>query len=397
MTVLAGSQIVVGVTGGIAAYKSADFVSKLVQAGALVDVILTDAAMSFVGPATFQALTKRMVHTGVFEPWTESYFGHISLGHAADALIVIPATANSIAKLAHGLAVDMLGAVALSTKAPLLIVPAMEHDMFHHPSTQANLALLEQRGAVRVGPEQGRLASGEMGDGRMTAPETVVSALRAVLGRNGPLRGKRLVITAGGTREPLDPIRYLGNRSSGRMGYALAQAAIDAGAGVTLISAATGQTPPYDARHRAVTTAAEMLTAVREAVAEADILVMAAAVADFRPVHTQSTKIKKEPGLDRIDLALERTTDIIATVDKPGLMKIGFAAETHDLIAYATSKLRDKGLAMIVANDAELTIGSTESTAHLIFADGRMIDLPRMPKSDVAAEVVAQIAQLAHG
>lgn len=397
VTVLAGSQIIVGVTGGIAAYKAADFVSKLVQAGAAVDVILTEAAEKFVGQATFQSLTKRTVHGGVFEPWTESYFGHISLGHSAQAIVVIPATANTIARLAHGLADDMLGAVALSTNAPLLVVPAMEHDMFHHPATQANLALLERRGATRVGPEKGRLASGELGDGRMSSPESVLSAVRQVLGRNGPLRGKRLVVTAGGTREPLDPIRYLGNRSSGIMGYALAQAAIDVGANVTLVSSALGQTPPYGAKHVRVTTAAEMLAAVQDAVQTADILVMAAAVADFRPSRAQATKIKKTPGVNVLDLPLERTPDIIASIDKPGLLKIGFAAETHDLIAYATQKLRDKGLAMIVANDAESTIGSADSTAHMIFADGRVVSLPRLPKSVVATEVVAQIVRLANG
>jgi phosphopantothenoylcysteine decarboxylase/phosphopantothenate--cysteine ligase len=395
--VLSSSRIVVGVTGGIAAYKAADFTSKLVQAGAIVDVVLTEAAERFVGSATFQALTKRAVHSGVFEPWTESYFGHISLGHLADAIVLIPATANSIAKLAHGLADDMLGAVALSSKAPLIVVPAMEHEMFHHPATRANVDLLEQRGAIRVGPERGRLASGETGDGRMASPETVLSALRFVLGRGGPLAGRRLVVTAGGTREPLDPIRYLGNRSSGLMGHALAQSAIDAGAAVTLITSAAGQPSPYGATVVPVTTAREMLDAVVGAAEHADVLVMAAAVADFRPTRASAAKIKKQPGIDRLDLSLERTPDIVGSISNLGMIKIGFAAETENLIGYATGKLHEKGLAMIVANDAESTIGQAESTAHLIFADGRAIDLLRMPKAEVADVVLSHIVELVNG
>jgi phosphopantothenoylcysteine decarboxylase/phosphopantothenate--cysteine ligase len=394
VSVLSGSRVVLGVTGGIAAYKAADLASKLVQAGALVDVIMTEAATRLVGIATFQALTKRPVHTDVFESWTESYFGHISLGHEADAIIVAPATANSIAKLANGLADDMLGAVVLSSKAPLLIVPAMEHDMFRHPATQANIATLVARGAVQVGPESGRLASGEVGEGRMTSPEAIVGALRRVLGRSGPLAGRTLVVTAGGTREPLDPIRYLGNRSSGRMGHAIAQAAIDAGAIVTLITTTTALAVPNGAEPVYVQTAEEMFEAVQCAAERAEILVMSAAVADFRPADAKRTKIKKQPGTEGLPLDLVRNPDIIASVSRPGMIKVGFAAETEDLIPYAAAKLAAKGLDMIVANDAESTIGSTESTAHFLFAHGNPISLPRLPKDEVAARVVAEIARI---
>jgi phosphopantothenoylcysteine decarboxylase/phosphopantothenate--cysteine ligase len=394
VSVLSGSRVVLGVTGGIAAYKAADLASKLVQAGALVDVIMTEAATRLVGIATFQSLTKRPVHTDVFESWTDSYFGHISLGHEADAIVVAPATANSIARLANGLADDMLGAVVLSSKAPLVIVPAMEHDMFRHPATQANIAMLAARGAIQVGPESGRLASGEVGEGRMSSPETIVGALRRVLGRSGPLAGKRLVVTAGGTREPLDPIRFLGNRSSGRMGHAIAQAAIDAGAIVTLITTATELAVPYGAEHVSVQTAGEMLEAVRCAADRADILVMSAAVADFRPADAKRTKIKKQPGTEGLPLDLVRNPDIIASVTRPGLVKVGFAAETEDLIPYAAAKLAAKGLDMIVANDAESTIGSTESTAHFLFAEGEPISLPRLSKHEVAARVVTEIARM---
>lgn len=395
MSVLTGSRIILGVTGGIAAYKAADLASKLVQSGATVDVIMTEAATQLIGPMTFQALTKRPVHTSVFTPWTESWYGHISLGHEADAIVVAPATANSIAKLAHGQADDMLGAVALSTRAPLLIAPAMEHDMYRHPATQANLRTLLDRGAAQVGPETGRLASGEMGEGRMAPPETILGALRQVLGRSGPLAGARMVITAGGTQEPLDPIRYIGNRSSGLMGHALAQAAIDAGAQVTLVTTAKTLPAPYGADVVHVRTAEQMLDAVTANVRCADILAMSAAVADFRPKDSQRSKIKKQAGMDGITLELVRNPDILASISKPGLIKVGFAAETDNLLQYAEGKLREKELDLIVANDAESTIGSPESTAYLLFPNAETVSLPRMPKHEVAERIVAEIARIA--
>lgn len=394
MSVLNGSRVVVGVTGGIAAYKAADFVSKLVQAGALVDVILTESAERFVGPVTFRALTKRAVYSTVFDPWTETSLGHITLGHEADAIVVIPATAQTIARLATGLADDMLGAAVLSSRAPLLIVPSMEHDMYRHPATQANLNTLTARGASVVGPESGRLASGEYGEGRMSSPETVVGALRQSLGQAGSLAGKRVVISAGGTREPFDPIRYIGNRSSGRMGYALAQSAVDHGAVVTLVSAAVELPAPYGVELILVQTAEEMSVAVNAAVATADVLIMAAAVADFRPAAPQSNKIKKRTAKDAMTVDLVRTPDILSGIARSGLLKVGFAAETSDLIEYATAKLHSKNLAMIVANDAESTIGGLESTAHLIFAGGGMTSLPRLPKTEVADRVITEIAQM---
>jgi phosphopantothenoylcysteine decarboxylase / phosphopantothenate---cysteine ligase len=394
LNVLNGSRIVLGVTGGIAAYKSADLASKLVQAGANVDVVMTEAATKLVGPATFQALTKRPVYADVFEPWTPEWHGHISLGHDADAVVIAPATANSIAKLANGLADDMLGAVVLSTRATVLVVPAMEHEMYRHPATQSNLKVLHDRGVVQIGPESGRLASGEIGEGRMAAPETIVSALRMSVGRHGPLAGCQVVVTAGGTQEPLDPIRFLGNRSSGLMGHALAQAAIDAGAGVTLVTSSTSLPIPYGARVVQFRTALELKAAVDTAVQEADVIIMSAAVADYRPKETASSKIKKQPGVNSLTIELVRNPDIVASIRRPGLVKVGFAAETNDLLEHATTKLRDKGLALIVANDAESTIGSRESTAHLLFATGENVNLPRMPKEQVAAEIVTHVARL---
>jgi len=227
---------VLGVTGGIAAYKAADLTSKLVQQGATVDVVLTEAGSSFISATTFEAITSRKVHSTAFEPWHGSWHGHISLGEEADAFIVAPATANVIAKLAHGIADDMLTTAALAATCPLLIAPAMEHSMYHHAATQENIGTLLGRGATMVGPNQGRLASGDVGDGRMAEPVEILGAARQLVGRNGSLAGMNVVVTAGGTVEPLDPVRYIGNRSSGRMGYELAQAAIDEGADAVLIS-----------------------------------------------------------------------------------------------------------------------------------------------------------------
>ena len=396
MSVLSGSRIIVGVTGGIAAYKAADLTSKLVQAGAIVDVIMTEAAEKFVGLATFQALTKRPVYQSVFAEWTENWHGHISLAQDADAIVVVPATANTIGRIATGLSDDMLGSVLLSTRAPLLIVPAMEHEMYRHPATQASLETLKARGVIQVGPETGRLASGKLGEGRMSSVETVIGSLRQVLGRGGPLSGMKIVITAGGTREPIDPVRYLGNRSSGLMGFSLAQAAIDAGASVTLISTIQSTAIPFGVDLVRVQTAQVMFEAVVRETESAQILVMAAAVADFRPELPARDKMKKTPGIDLMSLDLTKTADIIASVQKPGLLKIGFAAETQNLIEYATAKMHDKGLAMIVANDAELTIGSPDSAAFILFASGKpMVELPRMPKAQVAEYVMAEITTLA--
>lgn len=394
MSVLRNARILLGVTGGIAVYKAADLASKFVQAGSHVDVIMTSAARKFVGEVTFEALTKRKVHVDVFEAWTEHYFGHITLGHEADAFVVAPATANVIAHLAIGLAEDMLGTVALSTTAPLIIAPAMEHTMYHHPATQAHLATLKDRGAIIVGPDRGRLASGAEGDGRMAPVEAIIGAARLALGRQGPLAGVRVVVTAGGTHEPIDPVRFIGNGSSGLMGFALAQAAVDAGATVTLISGPTHLTPPFGVAFVPVITALDMFHAVQEATATADVLIMAAAVADYRPRDQRLVKIKKGLSDEPLVLELERNPDILASVSRPGLLKVGFAAETERLVENARAKLESKGLAMIVANDAATTIGSRTSEATLITADGSVESLPTMPKEELAAIIINRIVKL---
>ncbi|HEX5992706.1 MAG TPA: bifunctional phosphopantothenoylcysteine decarboxylase/phosphopantothenate--cysteine ligase CoaBC [Thermomicrobiales bacterium] len=394
MRVLEGKSIVLGVTGGIAAYKAASIASLLVQAGASVEVVMTEAAQQFVRPLTFSAITHASVHTDSFAPWHGNFTGHVSLAENADLLVIAPATAATIAKLALGLANDLISLIALSTTSPAVVAPGMEEHMLHHPATQGHLRTLTERGVTIVEPAHGRLASGAVGEGRMASPESVVAKATDVLGRSRRLAGKKFVITAGGTREPLDPIRYIGNRSSGAMGHALAAAAVAQGADVTLISAATGLRVPSGATLVNVETAAEMHHAVEQASVDADVLIMAAAVADFRPESKSRRKLKKSADMDYLDVRLVRNPDILATITRPDLLKIGFAAETEHLLENAAQKLHAKGLAMIVANDAESTIGASSSTATILTADGGITALPTMSKESLAVEIVAIVADL---
>lgn len=394
LTSIRDSRVVLGVSGGIAAYKAADLASKLVQLGAGVSVIMTESATRFVGVTTFEAITKQPVHTSVFEEWREDWHGHISLGRSADAIVVAPATASTLARLAHGLANDMLGAAVLSSDCPLIVAPAMEDAMYRHPATQENLSMLRSRGAIQVGPEEGRLASGETGTGRMAEPLTICGAVRQALGASGPLAGRRVVVTAGGTQEPLDPIRYIGNRSSGLMGYALAQVSIDAGAEVTLISGRSCLQPPYGAIHVPVGSVAEMKDAVERAVRGADVLLMSAAVSDYRPETRYEQKLKKDVAGSSMTVNLVANPDVVAGVQEPGLIKIGFAAETDALTENARTKLDAKTLDMIVANDAEATIGSPTSQASLIDADGTIESLDEMPKAALAEIIVERVVRL---
>ncbi len=387
------ANIVLGVTGGIAAYKAADLVSKLVQAGATVDVVMTEVAARFVGPLTFQALTGRPVHLDPFRLLEQTEMPHLSLAQRAHVLVIAPATANTLAKLAHGLADNLLCAVALATRAPLILAPAMDTDMWEHPATQENLEVLRRRGAWIVGPAEGRLASGRIGRGRMAEVPEILGTIRLVLGQDGPLAGKRVLVTAGGTQEPLDPVRYLGNRSSGKMGYALAQTALDRGAAVTLVTAPTALHPPVGAKRVEVRTAEEMRAAVLAALPECDILVMAAAVADFRPAEVAGQKIKKGAGLT---LHLERTPDILAEVaaerersGRPALV-VGFAAETEDLLRNARAKLEAKRLDLIVANDVsspDSGFGADTNRVILLDRYGLEQALPLLPKEEVAGRV----------
>jgi phosphopantothenoylcysteine decarboxylase/phosphopantothenate--cysteine ligase len=363
-----------------------------------VDVILTAAAREFVAPLTFQALTHRPVVTGMFDLLAETEIGHVSLARRADLLVIAPATANTIAKLASGLADNMLTTTALATEAPILLAPAMETHMWTNPVTQDNVErLCHLRDVTLVGPGEGRLASGASGVGRMAEPEQILDAASWVLGRQGPLAGHQVVVTAGGTREPLDPIRFLGNRSSGRMGYALARAARDRGARVTLVST-TGGEAPYGADLVSVETASEMCGAVLDALPGSSVLLMAAAVADYRPSEVVGHKIKKD-GRDRF-LELERTPDVLAQVAlqrSPDQVIVGFAAETEDLVENAREKLRRKHLDLIVANEARQAMGATANQVTLIGADGSVEELPLLPKDDVASQILDRVVALLAG
>jgi phosphopantothenoylcysteine decarboxylase/phosphopantothenate--cysteine ligase len=393
--ILEGKSIVLGVSGGIAAYKAAALCSGLVKAGAAVDVIMTEAACKFVMPLTFQALTHRPVVTEMFAMLAETEIGHVSLAKRADLLVLAPATANTIAKMATGLADNMLTTTALATSAPILLAPAMESHMWENPLTQANVArLCELRDVVVVGPGEGRLASGVSGVGRMAEPDEILDASRWALGRRGPLAGRRVVVTAGGTREALDPIRYLGNRSSGQMGHALAQAARDLGAGVVLIQT-TGGPPPYGVETVGVESAAEMAEAVMAALPGADALLMAAAVADYRPAAVAKQKIKKGEG--GLTLALERTTDILGWVGqerRPDQVIVGFAAETEDLVDNAYVKLQKKRLDLIVANDARRAMGAMTNQVTVINAEGEVESWPEQSKTVIAEQLMDRVVDL---
>ena len=401
MSILSKKHIILGVTGSIAAYKAADLASKLAQAGAQVDVILTGAAQKFVTPLTFQSVTGRRAYTDEDLWGNEAHVLHVGLGHAADLLVIAPCTANTIAKLAHGEAEGLLAVTALAMRSPLLVAPAMDGGMYDHPATQENIATLKTRGATFIGPAEGHLASGLSGVGRMVETAEILGHVRLLLGQKGPLAGKKIVVSAGGTQEPLDPVRVITNRSSGRQGYALAQSALDMGAQVTLITTPSALTPPVGARLVRVETARQMLESVLAESAHSDALVMAAAVADFRPKAIAKDKIKKEGGIPQIEL--EATEDILKAVavqraeTKCPRVVVGFAAESRDLLENAAHKLESKGLDLIAANDitAENAGFAVETNrVTLLFADGKKESLPLMDKAGVADVILGWVSKL---
>jgi len=399
-TPLQDKYVVLGVTGSIAAYKAADLASKLAQAGALVDTVLTEAATRFVSPLTFQSVTGRPAYTDADLWGAQAHVLHVGLGHKADLLVIAPATAQTMAKLAHGLADNLLTLTTLAATCPVLLAPAMDGGMFGHTATQANVCLLQERGLVIVGPGEGHLASGLKARGRMIEPAELVGHIRYLLSRGGPLAGRRVIVTAGGTQEPVDPVRVLTNRSSGKQGLALAQAALDAGADVTLIAAPISLPVPVGVQHIAVHTAAEMAGAVLDACPHADALLMAAAVADFRPAGPSVHKIKKAQGVPT--LALERTPDILSEVarqrresGRPRAV-VGFAAETENVLANAQAKLEAKGLDLMVANDvsaADAGFGVDTNRVTLIDAGGAN-PLPLLSKAEVADQVIERLVDL---
>jgi phosphopantothenoylcysteine decarboxylase/phosphopantothenate--cysteine ligase len=402
---LAGARVVLGVTGSIAAYKAVALASALTQARAVVDVILTREATALVQPLSFQAITHRPALADMFHLLAETEIGHVTLGHEADVVVVAPATAHTIARLALGLADDLLTTTVLATRAPLVVAPAMETNMLLHPATQQHLGTLRERGALIVEPGHGHLASGRSGQGRLAEPEAILDTIRQVLARRGDLAGWQVVVTAGGTQEPIDPVRVIANRSSGKMGYAVAAAARDRGAAVTLVSAPTALPVPGGVRLLRVETAAEMCDAVLAASVDADALVMAAAVADFQVAERRGAKIKKSGA--GLTLELVPTPDILAAVAAQrtrggvgrdgALVAVGFAAESEDLLANARDKLRRKHLDLIVANDVTREgsgFGTDTNQVTLLDRWGAEHPLPLLPKAEVAHHIWDQVLAL---
>jgi len=390
-------KIALGVTGGVAAYKAAELVRRLQQEHLDVQVVMTRAAQEFITPLTFAALTGQKVITDMFAAGdaapanVESAIEHIAVAQRIDLLLVAPATADILAQFAHGIAGDFLGTLYLATKAPVVVAPAMNVNMWDHPATQENLATLRARGVHVVDPGEGYLACGMTGAGRLAATEAIVEKVRAVLGLRRDLEGRTVLVTAGPTREDIDPVRFLTNRSSGKMGYALAEAAIRRGARVILVSGPTDLTVPAGADWVPVRSSDEMHRAVRERAAEADIVIMAAAVADYRPAAPHTQKLKRGEG--SLTLQLEPTPDILAELgrEKGSRILVGFAAETTDLAANARAKLARKGADIIVANDVTQEGAGFDADTNIVtlfLRDAREIPLPKLPKFDVANRIL---------
>jgi phosphopantothenoylcysteine decarboxylase/phosphopantothenate--cysteine ligase len=390
--VLDGRRVVLGVSGGIAAYKAIDVCRRLVDRGAHVTPVLTRGATRFVGEVTFSALASERAHTSLFDD--ADPIPHTRLGQGADLVVVAPATARVIGTYAAGISNDLLTATLLATRAPVVVCPAMHTEMWEHPAVQDNLATLLRRGVHVVAPEEGRLAGGDIGKGRLAAPDTIVAACEAALAGSRDMAGLHVLVTAGGTREPIDPVRFVGNRSSGKQGHALAAEAADRGAKVTLVTTVDLPAPPGATVVR-VETAAQMDAAVREAATGADVVVMAAAVADFRPARPAESKIKKRDGVP--DIVLEPTVDILAGLGagkRPGQTLVGFAAETDRVRQNAASKLAAKGADLIVANDVTAPGAGFEHDTNqvvLLDADGTERDVPLADKRAIARAVFTAV------
>jgi phosphopantothenoylcysteine decarboxylase/phosphopantothenate--cysteine ligase len=388
-------RVVLGVSGGIAAYKACELLRQLTESGHEVRVVPTASALNFVGEATWAALSGQPVATGVWQDVHQ--VPHVRIGQQADLVVVAPATADVLAKAAHGLADDLLTNTLLTARCPVLFAPAMHTEMWEHPATRANVATLRARGCVVGEPAVGRLTGADTGPGRLPEPQEIFAVCRRLLARGAAglrpdLTGRRVVVSAGGTREPLDPVRFLGNRSSGRQGYALARTAASRGAEVTLVSANVALPDPAGAKVVRVSSAEELRAAVRDATVDADAVVMAAAVADFRPERVAGQKIKKEAG-DPGPVALVRNPDVLAELSRdrlrPGQVVVGFAAETHDALAHGRAKLAAKGCDLLVVNEVGATQGfeSTDNAAVVLGADGSETEVPYGPKEDLADAV----------
>jgi len=390
-----GKRIVLGVTGGIAAYKSPDLVRRLVDQGAEVQVVMTAGARQFVTPMTFQAVSGRPVRSDLWDPAAEAAMGHIELARWADLILIAPATADFMAHLAHGLADDLLTTVCLASSAPVAVAPAMNRQMWANEATQANVALLRSRGVHVLGPDSGSQACGETGEGRMVEPLALAAAAMALFPVQGPLSGKRVLLTAGPTRECIDPVRFITNRSSGKMGYAVAQAARELGAEVVLVSGPVNLCTPPGIRRVDVETAAQMHAAVQAEVATADIFIATAAVADYRPANPAGLKIKKVT--DSLEVHMERTVDILLAVAQrsPRPFVVGFAAETNDVEMHARAKLERKNLDLIAANEVGdcKVFDQDDNALVLLWRDGGRLELGAGSKTLLARRLMAFVVE----
>ena len=390
---LNNKRVVLGVTGSIACYKAADLASKLVQSGALVDVVLTSAATQFVSELTFRSITHRSVFTDLYSPESELSINHVALAETADIIIVAPTTANTIAKIANGISDDVLTTTILATRAPIIIAPAMDANMFDNAATQANVTKLVTRGIFIAGPANGRLASGLIGQGRMVEPSDIISSANMILGKDGDLSGKKIVVSAGGTEEAIDPVRNITNRSSGKMGYAIAEAARDRGAIVSLVAAPNALPKPVGILVTKIQSTEEMKKVIDTECDGADALIMAAAVADWRPLEKLDSKAKKSTS-DTWSLKLVKNPDIIASIKNDSLIKVGFAAESEDLIENSKVKIKSKNLDFIVANDitakdSGFSVDTNKVT--IIHSNGNIESLPLMSKYDVAHSILDRV------
>ncbi len=391
---LEGKHVVLGVTGSIACYKAIDLASKLTQAGALVDTVMSYGATQFVTPLAFRSITHRAVITDTYDANSQFSIEHVALAHQADVVVIAPATAHCIAKLAQGLADDPLTTTIIATTAPVMVAPAMDANMFDNPATQENVATLKRRGMVFAGPAPGRLASGLMGMGRLLETPELLGYISYTLGKDADLKGRKIVVSAGGTMEPIDPVRVITNHSSGKMGYAIAEAARDRGADVVLVAASTALPDPPLVNVVRVQTAQHMCDEVLRQVRKADALIMAAAVADYRPAIEADQKIKKSA--DELTIELAKTTDILEAA-RGNFVKVGFAAETQDLIRNAKDKVTRKDLDLIVANDLtdpEAGFGVDTNKVTFIDRDLKVEELPVMTKYEVSQRILDRVVKL---
>ncbi|EJV81998.1 bifunctional phosphopantothenoylcysteine decarboxylase/phosphopantothenate--cysteine ligase CoaBC [Bacillus mycoides] len=394
---LKGKKILLCVTGGIAVFKAAALTSKLTQAGATVKVMMSESAMKFVTPLTFQALSRHDVYTDTFDEKDSAVIAHIDLADWADVVLVAPATANCIGKLANGIADDMITTTLLATTAPVWIAPAMNVHMYENKIVQKNMMTLKALGYTFIEPGEGFLACGYVAKGRLEEPEVIIGRLEEVFSEQKPLQGKRILITAGPTREKIDPVRFMTNFSSGKMGYAIAEVAASLGADVILVSGPTALNPPLHVTTIQVESAQDMLEAVLQHYQNVDVVIKTAAVADYRPKYVHDNKMKKQNG-DAV-IELERTVDILKTLGekKDRQLLIGFAAETTNIEEYATRKLREKNANMIVANDVKAQgagFGTDTNIVTMYRKDGEIIELPLLTKKEVAREILKQIEMM---